>query len=161
MVKLTKLSLAVVSSVIAGLWAPSVLAAEHVLDFKLVVKLTDVKTVEAPDIEGQTILTAKAFGVAFFKDGRVASKEFIYNLDSNKGSGPFIGYSTYTFQDGSSITARFSGTVKAGEPTHGEYVIVSGTGVYAGAKGTGSFDSVPHKLKGANLLDGKFKVTTP
>ena len=139
----------------------AVTAAEQVLDFKLVTKFIDTKVVEAPNIEGQEMLVAKAFGVAFFKDGRVASKEFIYNQDFNKGSGPFVGYSTYYFQDGSSITARFSGTQKAGEPTHGEYVIVSGTGSYAGVKGTGSFDSVPHKLKGGNLLEGKFKLTTP
>jgi hypothetical protein len=159
MSKITKAEAAFL--LVACVWVQPILAADHLLDFKLVVKLTDVKTVEAPDIEGQVILTAKAFGVAFFKDGRVASKEFVYNQDSNKGSGPFIGYSTYTFQDGSSITARFSGTQKAGEPTHGEYVVVSGTGAYAGVKGTGTFDSVPHKLKGANLLDGKFKLTTP
>ena len=92
-------------------------------------------------------------GVAFFKDGRVASKEFIYNSDSNKGSGPFFGYSTCQFEDGSTITARFGGTQRAGQPIHGEYTVLSGSGVYAGAKGTGSFDGVAHKLTGANLLN--------
>ena len=45
--------------------------------------------------------------------------------------------------------------------THGEYTVVSGTGAYAGAKGTGTFDGVSSKLTGANLLNGKFTITTP
>jgi len=112
-------------------------------------------------VEGQVVLLSKAHGVAFFKDGRVASKDFIFSSDYNKGSGPFFGYSTYQFEDGSSITARFAGTQRAGQMTHGEYTVISGTGAYAGAKGTGSFDGVPHKLTGANLLNGKFTITTP
>ena len=136
-------------------------AAEHILEFKLVVRPIDVKSLEAPNIEGQSVTLMKMHGVAFFKDGRVASKEFIFNTDYNKGSGPFFGYSTYQFEDGSSITARFAGTARAGQPTHGEYTVISGTGVYAGAKGTGTFDGVPSKLTGANLLNGKFTITTP
>ena len=86
--------------------------------------------------------------------------------DVNRGSvqtgpGPFFGCSAYQFKDGSSIIARFAGTARAGQPTHGEYTVISGTGAYAGAKGTGSFDGVPTKLTGANLLNGKFTITTP
>lgn len=102
------------------------------------------------------------YGAAFFKDGRVASKEFIFSGDFSKGSGPFLGYSTYQFEDGSTIVARFAGTQRAGQPVHGDYTVVSGTGVYAGAKGTGSFDSAPHKFTGGvSLVNGKFAVTTP
>jgi hypothetical protein len=136
-------------------------AGEQVLEFKLVVKLIDPKPLDAPNVEGQVVLLTKAYGVAFFKDGRVASKDFIFNADYNKGSGPFFGYSTYQFEDGSSIIARFAGTQRAGLMTHGEYTVISGTGAYAGAKGTGSFDGVAHKLTGANLLNGKFTITTP
>jgi len=109
----------------------------------------------------QNVALMKMHGVAFFKDGRVASKNFVFNVDYNKGAGPFFGYSTYQFEDGSSITARFAGTQRTGQPVHGEYTVLSGTGTYAGAKGTGTFDAVPHKLTGANLLSGKFSITTP
>jgi hypothetical protein len=38
---------------------------------------------------------------------------------------------------------------------------VSGTGTYANATGTGSFDGVPAAFKDASLLNGKFNVKTP
>ena len=106
------------------------------------------------------MIASKAVGVAFFKDGRVASKDFIITADFRNGSGPFKGYSTYTFEDGSTITASFTGERKPGE-AHGIYTIVSGTGTYADATGTGSFDSVPTKFKDAILYNGKFDVKTP
>jgi hypothetical protein len=136
-------------------------AAEHNLEFRLVVMPVEAKSFEIANIEGQNVSLTKMNGVAFFKDGRVASKHFVFQVDYNKGSGPFFGYSTYTFEDGSSITARFAGTQRAGQPVHGEYTVLSGTGNYAGVKGNGSFDSVPHKLAGASLLNGKFSLTTP
>src|SRR3954463_7976392 len=51
-------------------------AGEQVLEFKLVTKAIDPKVVQASNIEGQTMSTSNAFGVAFFKDGRVAAKDF-------------------------------------------------------------------------------------
>lgn len=152
---------AVVLTVLACAFGQAATAGEQVLEFKLVVKAIEVKSLEAPNIEGQAVTLLKMHGTAFFKDGRVASKEFIQSSDYNRGSGPFFGYSTYQFEDGSSITARFAGTQRAGQPTHGEYTVISGTGVYAGVKGTGSFDGVPTKFTGANLLNGKFTITTP
>ena len=152
---------AVVLTVLVCALGQSAIAGEQVLEFKLVVKPIEVKSLEAPNVDGQVVLLNKMYGVAFFKDGRVASKDFIFSADYNKGSGPFFGYSTYQFDDGSSITARFVGTQRAGQLVHGEYTVTSGTGAYAGAKGTGTFDGVAHKLPGANLLNGKFTITTP
>ena len=53
------------------------LAGEQVLEFKLVTTGVDVKVFEAPDIDGQTLSAGKYFGVAYFKDGRIAVKNFI------------------------------------------------------------------------------------
>jgi hypothetical protein len=154
-------STAVVLAVLALTLGQQAAAAEHNLEFRLVTKPIEVKSLEASNMEGQTVSLLKMHGVAFFKDSRVASKDFIYNSDFTKGSGPFFGYSTYQFEDGSTVTARFAGTQRAGQPIHGEYTVVSGSGVCAGAKGSGSFDGVAHKLTGASLLSGKFSISTP
>jgi hypothetical protein len=129
--------------------------------FKFVVMPTDLKVVQAPNIDGQVLSAGKYFGVAFFKDGRVAVKDFVSAGDLKNGLGPVRGYSTYTFEDGSSITASYIGEFKA-TGAHGDYTVLSGTGLYDKATGTGSWDAVPTKwTDGAVLLTGQFHVKTP
>jgi hypothetical protein len=70
-------------------------AAEKTLEFQLVSKALDPQTLEAPNIENQTIMQAKSFGVAVFKDGRVGTKDYIFTRDANKGVGTLVGYSSY------------------------------------------------------------------
>jgi len=139
--------------------ASTALAGEQVLEFKLITKPIDVKVIEAANVEGQKVVSGKFFGVAVFKDGRIGVKEFVHSGDMLKGSGPLYGYSTYTFEDGS-ITARYAGAAKDGR-SKGEYAILSGTGVYANATGTGGFESAQAGFKGAGLYDGRFIVKTP
>jgi|GEM_PF-3941269 len=138
--------------------ASTAVAGERVLEFKLVTKPIDLKVIEAANVEGQTVVSGK-FGVAVFSDGRIGVKEFVNTSDLLKGSGPFFGYSTYTFEDGS-ITARYTGSAKDGKST-GEYTILSGTGAYANATGTGTIESAPNPFKGVNLLNIKLVVKTP
>lgn len=142
-------------------YAPSTASAgEQTLEFKLVTAPVDIKMVEAANIDGQTMSAGQYFGVAYFKDGRIAVKNYVATSDTLNGSGPIRGYSTYTFDDGSSITASFTGESKAGVAA-GTYTIISGTGAYANASGTGTFDGVKSPFKGARLLNGKFVVKTP
>jgi len=150
---------AFLSGVALAIATSTALAGEQVLEFKLVTKPIDYKITEAANIEGQTVASGRLFGVAVFKDGRIGVKEFVNSSDSLKGSGPFYGYSTYTFEDGS-ITARYTGAVKDGR-SNGEYTILSGTGAYANATGTGTIESAPNPFKGVNLLNIKLVVETP
>jgi hypothetical protein len=149
------------SALLAILAASSpALAGEEVLEFRLVTTPVDMKVVEVAAIDGQTVRSGKAWGVAYFKDGRIAVKDFAISAELLKGNGPIRGFSTYTFEDGSSITASFVGEYKDGKG-HGDYTILSGTGKYANATGTGSFDGATGALKGANLYNGKFSLKTP
>lgn len=158
----SKGSLAVLAALMVGyLSCSSATAAEKTLEFKLVVKQYDQKALEAPNVPGQTVTESRAFGVGIFQDGHIAAKDFIVVSDLNKGVGSMYGYSTYTFDEGSTITARFTADLKPNQPIHGEYKIVSGTGAYAGATGTGTLDGIPHKFKEANVLNIKLNVSTP
>jgi hypothetical protein len=135
-------------------------AADKTLEFQLVSKALDPQTLEAPNTENQTIMQSRGFGVAVFKDGRVGTKDYIFTRDASKGVGTLLGYSTYYFEEGS-VTARFTATIGGPQGTHGDYKITGGTGAYAGATGTGSFDSVPNPFKNANLYKAKLQIVTP
>ena len=145
---------------LSGLLAVPASAGEQVLEFKLVTTPVELKAFEAASIDGRSLTAGKYFGVAYFKDGRIAVNNYISSSDVLNGSGPILGYGTYTFEDGSSITESYTGEVKVGVRS-GTYTIVSGTGAYANASGTGTFDGIPSSIKGAFLFNGKLVVKTP
>ena len=135
-------------------------ADEHALNFRLITHRIEMKVVEAPDAEGHTLGTGNFKGVAVFEDGRIADKTFVLSFDATNGAGTGIGYSTYAFLDGSSITARFEYKDEADVST-GQYTVLGGAGQYEGAKGTGWFKQVEEPWDGASLFDGGFELTLP
>ena len=102
---------------LSGLLAVPASAAEQVIEFRYVIHPLEVKTFEAPKIEGQTMVMGKVFGVVAFKDGRVGTKDFIYQAELLNGNGPIHGFSTYRFEDGSSITAASPARLRAASGT--------------------------------------------
>jgi hypothetical protein len=134
------------------------LAGEKTLEFQLVTKYLEPRALEAKNIEDQAITQAKGFGVAVFKDGRIGTKDFIVAFDKHKGAGTAFGYSTYTFEDGS-ITARFTVTFDP-QSGHGEYTILSGTGAYVGATGSGTFDNLPNPYTSDRLYKVRLQIAT-
>lgn len=131
---------------------------EKTLEFQVVVKYLELRTLDALNIEDQTITQGKGFGVAVFKDGRIGTLDFITVMDKHKSDGTGFGYTTYTFDDGS-ITGRFTTTIGP-ESIHGDYNILSGTGAYAGATGSGTFDSVPNPFTSDRLYKVRLQVVT-
>lgn len=141
--------------------AQGAVAGEQVLDFSLVTRAMDVKTEKLAGIEGLAVSTGRYAGTAVFADGRIANKEFIFSFDFRKGAGPFFGYSTYTFVDGSSLNLRFEGTLAPGKPMRGAYTVLGGSGAYAGASGNGHFEKADDPWEPANLYTGRLRVVTP
>jgi hypothetical protein len=81
--------------------------------------------------------------------------------DSAGDTGEYSGYSTYTFENGDSITASFTG---AWDPNTdaGDYKVISGTGAYKGATGTGRFDGVKNPWgEDTYLANGSFTLSIP
>jgi len=136
-------------------------AGEQTLEFTLVTHLIDFKDLKAPNVEGRSLFSANAFGVAFFKDGRVATKDFVSEGEFANGESHERGLSTYSFTDGSTLSLSYAGEFKDGR-YHGDYTVLSGTGIYANATGDGVFDNQPTKWKSsAFLFSVKLNVKTP
>jgi hypothetical protein len=117
-------------------------ADEKTLEFQMVAKYFDARTLNAANIEDRTITQSKGFGVAVLKDGRLGTVDFIMTVDKQKAAGTASGYGTYTFDNGT-ITESFTLAI-SGQDARGEYKILSGTGAYAGATGSGTLESLPN-----------------
>jgi hypothetical protein len=137
------------------------IGGEQSLTFSLVTRALDVRTEKVAAVDGAVVSVGRFGGAAVFSDGRIANKEFVFAYDFRKGAGPFFGYSTYTFVDGSSLSMHFDGVLTPGKPMLGKYTVLSGTGAYAGATGGGHFEKVDDPWDAANLYKGSLRIVTP
>ncbi len=102
--------------------------------------VTKDESVPVSDEEGHSLHLLITEGLAFFENGEIA-KVRSHNLSdriSEKGS-QVIGYTIYTFEDGSTIVQRFQRLLVSGDPTAkatGE--LTKGTGRFEGIKGSAS-----------------------
>jgi hypothetical protein len=148
------------AAVLARLTAGPVAAEQQTLKFRLVTKQVSGDTLQVANVEGRSVGAGRYVGVAVFEDGRIAYKDFVAMNDGDANQGTYIGYSTYTFQDGDSLTLKFTGGWGA-DGDRGDYVVLSGTGAFKGASGTGHFEAAKEPWEGADLYDGSFTLTVP
>lgn len=134
------------------------IAAEPLeLKFRLVTHPLS-EPVDIPAIGGHQLVLKHYTGVAVFEDGRIAHKDFVDVSDETPDKGDFKGYSTYTFENGDSLTLSYVGDWDD-QGARGTYELLSGTGAYAGATGTGSFQSADEPWDEASLFTGSIQVT--
>ena len=84
---------------------------------------------------------ARFSGLAFFPNGGVATASFASVADYTNGAGGFTLYPILTFDDGSVLWLKSTGTgTVEGEKTHfvGTLTVVGGKGRFDGAKGDGT-----------------------
>jgi hypothetical protein len=151
------LVLAAASGLLLLAHAAPVAAEEQTLRFKLVTQQLGEPR-ELPEIGGHKVSVGEYMGVAVFEDGRIAHKRFVDVSDDTAQAGSFKGYSTYTFQNGDALTLSYTG----GWDTNGlkgDYQLISGTGAFEGATGTGSIKGVDEPWDEAYLLEGEFRLT--
>jgi hypothetical protein len=132
-------------------------AAEQTLQFKLVVQQVGVPS-ELPEIGGHKFSVGEYMGVATFEDGRIAHKRFVEVSDDTAEAGSFNGYSTYTFENGDTLTLSYTGGWDS-NGFHGDYKVISGTGEFEGATGTGSFKSLDEPWDDAAMADVSLNLT--
>ena len=77
-------------------------------------------------------------------NGETVGVEMLGNVSYQKGSGPFFGFVTYTFADGSSLGVQMQGLAAAAADASSTTFaatlgVISGTGKYATMTGTGTF----------------------
>ncbi|MEE9590039.1 MAG: hypothetical protein V3V97_18695 [Hyphomicrobiaceae bacterium] len=146
------------SAVIAGAIAGgSVAAEEQTLKFRLVTTKISGSFMDVANVKGRSVGAGEYAGVAIFEDGRIAYKNFVLMMDSTDEKGSYSGYSTYTFQNGDALTLKFTGGWSS-EGDGGDYEVLSGTGAFKGASGTGRFDAMKEPWEGANLAKGSFSL---
>lgn len=134
-----------------------VAAEEETLKFRLITRQISTQFIDAANVEGVKVGSGKFAGVAVFDDGRLADKQFVLSMDNRGDTGSYAGYSTYIFQTGDTLTLSFEGGWDENR-SGGDYTILSGTGVYEGATGTGRFDAMKNPWENASLYDVTIQV---
>jgi quercetin dioxygenase-like cupin family protein len=106
------------------------------------------------DSQARTLYTAGAGGSIVYGwnrltgtsavGGQPTGVEMLGNVTYTKGSGPFFGFVTFTFSDGSTLGVQMQGsTIASADTTSAAFAatlgVVGGTGRYEAATGTGTF----------------------
>jgi hypothetical protein len=116
-------------------------AAAETLKFRLFNHVTKAEMYPIADVEGHFIIANVREGTIIFENGELGWLKGTLINDVIRGAGTIDMYSTFTLQDGSTITTRAKGTAEAA-PQAGASVakftgdIIHGTGRFQGIRGT-------------------------
>jgi len=110
---------------------------------------SSIPSVKVPDVDGHALYLYDAKGISFNEKWGVAVIASGGMLDYIKGTGSNQGYSHFTFEDGSTITASWKGESKgetapgtAGRrEASGNWTYIKGTGRFEGIQGGGTWKS--------------------
>lgn len=118
--------------------------AAETMKYRVSAYLTDIGFIPVGDAEGHLVGHYTRRGLAFFENGEVATYTHWGTFDFTKGIGPYMGYSIFTYEDGSTIVQKIQGPFEwaPGRKMRvftgmGEFI--KGTSRFEGIKGTVSF----------------------
>ena len=105
-------------------------------------QITRIHVIKVGDVDGHVIGVFERRGLGSV-NGEVAKYLNRGMFDYIKGKGTAEGYTTYTFEDGSTTVAKFQGTVTPTKDKRstakGTYSYIGGSGRFEGIKGGGSW----------------------
>jgi hypothetical protein len=139
-----KLLFTALAVAILAVFASMSLAGAETIKFRQVQFITKAEVIQVGDVPDHIIGIYDQTGLASFDTGEVASLKNPGTLDYIKGTGAIQGYTTYTFEDGSTRTGKWQGTTRPdpggkGSWFEGTWTFIQGTGRWAGIQGEGTF----------------------
>ena len=99
--------------------------------------MTSDAKMDLPSVADQSVVASEAVGVAYFEDGRIAFKRFALATVGGEKDGNWMGFSTYTFENGDLLNVKFNGSWSPGG-SQVEYTVLSGGGGFEGTTGQGN-----------------------
>ncbi len=138
------------------------------LDYQAVMHISSSDSTAILDNEAHRVGFATFRGIAIFADEELAVHRYDGWFDLTKGSGAFHGYALFTFEDGSTLRAAYSGEAESREPegvsVEASFEKFTGTGRFQDATGSGGFagrrlDAIDKG--GATYLKGALELTIP
>ena len=128
--------------IMLSLFIPATRLSAAVFNFRQAVYPVKAEVSDCPDTPNHTLGIMSYKGIAFFDPQDVASVTASQTIDYINGSGPHLGYFTYTFSDNSTLSIKITGTTKAsqgGVTVEGKATVIKGTGRFSSTKGSGTY----------------------
>jgi hypothetical protein len=151
----------------AWILGSAIQAGAETMKCRIATTVTKVESIPVSYEEGHSLHLLITEGLAFFESREIAMVRSHNLSDFIPGKGPqVIGYTIYTFEDGSTIVQRFQRLIVSENlPAKATGELIKGTGRFAGIKGTVSGTSKSfHASKGEatrNASDLTFTYTLP